>query len=85
MLEVRKREIEKTIDDHLEDLYTEAQLHEFNGLSYENKLNYLLGQQSQTDELMNKGDKKAKNPDKQWPFKESRLRLKGLTLSYDVF
>ena len=34
---------------------------------------------------MNKGDKKAKNPNKVWPFKQSRLRLKGLTLSYDVY
>lgn len=44
-----------------------------------------MGQSSQLDQLMNKGGEKAINKDKVWPFKDSRLRLKGLTLSYDVY
>lgn len=85
MLEIRKREIERTIDDHLEDLYTEGNMFEFEGMSHDLKLQYLLGQATQCDELENKGHAKAKNKDKVWPFKDSRLRLKGLTLSYDVY
>lgn len=38
MLEIRKREIERTIDDHLEDLYTEGNMFEFEGMSHDLKL-----------------------------------------------
>ena len=33
-LESRKMEIERTIDDHLEDLYTNGNMHHFEGMNY---------------------------------------------------
>lgn len=67
ILDKRMVEIERTIDDHLLDLYTQGNMHHFEGMNYDIKLEYLMGQGGQLDQLTNK------------------MRLKGLTLSYDVF
>ena len=67
MLLKRKIEIERTIDDHLVDLYTTGNMHHFEGLTLDMKLEYLMGQSAHLEQ----------NSDK--------MRMKGLTLSYDVF
>ena len=64
----RKIEIERTIDDHLLELYTTGNMYHFEGMTFDMKLEYLMGQ---SGDLAACADKK--------------MRMKGLTLSYDVF
>jgi hypothetical protein len=50
-LESRKMQIERTLDDHLEDLYTAGNLHHFVGMTPHQKFKYLFGQGPQLEAL----------------------------------
>jgi hypothetical protein len=43
ILNKRVIEIERTIDDHLFDLYTSGNMYHFEGMDFDMKLEYLLG------------------------------------------
>ena len=73
LLEKRVKQIEQTIDSHIRECHGPKNVSKFKGLSYDQKLQYLLEIQSEITDINHNS------------IAQNRMRMIGLTQSYNLF